>query len=99
MGIGRALTLAKAGQAFEPRAGETPPGEADTEIASFSFRRKQSPPGVPQGKPGSGGWRAGDIAQLVEHLLCKQDVTGSSPVISMGRWLAVQQSRACSSVG
>ena len=25
---------------------------------------------------------AGGIAQLVEHLLCKQDVTGSNPVAS-----------------
>jgi hypothetical protein len=27
----------------------------------------------------------GDIAQLVEHLLCKQGVTGSSPVVSIVR--------------
>ena len=33
----------------------------------------------------------GGIAQLVEHLLCKQDVTGSNPVASTNR--------ACSSVG
>ncbi len=26
--------------------------------------------------------RSGDVAQLGEHLLCKQGVTGSSPVIS-----------------
>jgi hypothetical protein len=25
----------------------------------------------------------GDIAQLVEHLLCKQGVTGSNPVVSI----------------
>jgi hypothetical protein len=56
-GIGRALTLAKAGQAFEPQAGETPPGEADTEIASFSFRRNmvrrfRRGPGRTAGAPG-----------------------------------------------
>ena len=28
------------------------------------------------------GGRAGDVAQLGEHLLCTQGVTGSSPVIS-----------------
>jgi hypothetical protein len=27
-------------------------------------------------------WPKGDVAQLGEHLLCKQGVTGSSPVIS-----------------
>jgi hypothetical protein len=27
--------------------------------------------------------RSGDIAQLVEHLLCKQGVTGSNPVVSI----------------
>ena len=33
---------------------------------------------------------AGDVAQLVEHLLCKQGVGGSSPLVSTnettGRW-------------
>jgi hypothetical protein len=27
--------------------------------------------------------RYGDLAQLVEHLLCKQGVTGSNPVVSI----------------
>ena len=27
-------------------------------------------------------WRRGDVAQLVEHLLCKQGVGGSSPLVS-----------------
>src|SRR5262245_26229074 len=31
---------------------------------------------------GSEPWPDGDVAQLGEHLLCKQGVTGSSPVIS-----------------
>jgi hypothetical protein len=29
-------------------------------------------------------WRLGDVAQLVEHLLCKQGVGGSSPLVSTG---------------
>ena len=29
------------------------------------------------------GAALGDVAQLVEHLLCKQGVTGSNPVISI----------------
>ena len=28
----------------------------------------------------------GDVAQLEEHLLCKQGVVGSSPIISTGRY-------------
>ena len=31
--------------------------------------------------PASAGER-GDVAQLVEHLLCKQGVVGSSPIVS-----------------
>ena len=27
-------------------------------------------------------WSLGDVAQLVEHLLCKQGVGGSSPLVS-----------------
>jgi hypothetical protein len=30
--------------------------------------------------------RSGDVAQLVEHLLCKQGVVGSSPIVSTGLW-------------
>ena len=38
-------------------------------------------PGPPSGV-GADNHR-GDIAQLVEHLLCKQGVTGSNPVVSI----------------
>jgi hypothetical protein len=31
----------------------------------------------------------GDVAQLVEHLLCKQEVAGSSPAVSTGSFQAV----------
>jgi hypothetical protein len=44
-------------------------------------RRSERPLSVDRRpRPGDG---SGDIAQLVEHLLCKQGVTGSNPVVSM----------------
>jgi hypothetical protein len=36
---------------------------------------------VPEGSPGDARGQ-GDVAQLVEHLLCKQGVGGSSPLVS-----------------
>ena len=53
----------------------------------------QASGGVPEGaaRPVGGGWRpfraagkqaSGALAQLVERLLCKQDVSGSSPLTS-----------------
>lgn len=35
----------------------------------------------------------GDVAQLVEHLLCKQKVVGSIPIVSTTNSLAVRLSR------
>jgi hypothetical protein len=29
----------------------------------------------------------GDVAQLAEHLLCKQGVVGSNPIVSTTNWL------------
>ena len=31
----------------------------------------------------------GDLAQLVEHLLCKQGVRGSTPLVSTKSWKAI----------
>jgi hypothetical protein len=36
----------------------------------------------------------GDVAQLVEHLLCKQGVRGSSPLISKNEKAFVYHARA-----
>jgi hypothetical protein len=36
----------------------------------------------PGGFPGWVGFQVGGVAQLGEHLLCKQGVTGSIPVVS-----------------
>jgi hypothetical protein len=36
----------------------------------------------PRGRGDTGTWGHGDVAQLVEHLLCKQGVGGSSPLVS-----------------
>jgi hypothetical protein len=33
-----------------------------------------------------GGSRVGGVAQLGEHLLCKQGVIGSIPIVSTRRW-------------
>ena len=40
------------------------------------------------------GRHAGGLAQLVEHLLCKQGVTGSSPVTSTTDGPIAQLARA-----
>ena len=37
----------------------------------------------------SSGSSAGDLAQLVEHLLCKQGVRGSTPLVSTKSWKAI----------
>lgn len=43
-----------------------------------------------------GPFGVGGIAQLVERLLCKQDVSGSSPLTSTGRPLsAIQVESLC----
>ncbi len=38
------------------------------------------PMGEPSGEPRAAPW--GDVAQLEEHLLCKQGVVGSIPIVS-----------------
>src|SRR5262249_58686679 len=45
---------------------------------------KREVPGSIPGRPTSGAC-VGDVAQLGEHLLCKQGVAGSNPVISTRR--------------
>ena len=40
----------------------------------------------------------GDVAQLVERLLCKQDVVGSSPVVSTNLGLIFRGLRATASL-
>ena len=53
----------------------------------------------PPAPVGPGAWFApdgvfhGDIAQLVEHLLCKQGVTGSNPVVSIFHRSAFSRTR------
>ncbi len=31
----------------------------------------------------------GDVAQLVEHLVCNQEVVGSNPIVSTSVWIAL----------
>jgi hypothetical protein len=38
---------------------------------------------LPQARPSAAGTVCGGVAQLVEHLLCKQGVVGSNPVASI----------------
>ena len=38
---------------------------------------------LPQARPSAAGSVCGGVAQLVEHLLCKQGVVGSNPVASI----------------
>ena len=51
--------------------------ELGVESSDGTFKRAQGT----RGQPAHGG-----IAQLVEHLLCKQGVIGSNPFTSTKRW-------------
>jgi hypothetical protein len=51
--------------------------------SSHPFRRGVIPPGLSETGRERRRWRRfGGIAQLVEHVLCKHEVTGSIPVAS-----------------
>ena len=63
---------------------EAPPGAEEARILWRSGRKKQAPTDAPIFSGTARGHRHffGGLAQLVERLLRKQEVTGSTPVIS-----------------
>ncbi len=82
-GWARSVSSAPVGQRWRERVaapsikvGESSEREASDTVLDCVFERTRVrgwPPGLES---------FGDVAQLVEHLLCKQGVVGSSPIVS-----------------
>ena len=67
----------------------TPQGPRAGAGSPHPFRRGSAGARLSAGRERRRWRRFGGIAQLVEHVLCKHEVTGSIPVASTSFWLVV----------